>query len=109
MSFQLGQSVTNLGVGAGTYGMNLQVIVSGASTGIGRACAVHLAGLGHNVWAGVRSQGSFDELMRLDAKGLVPIFLDVRDGSSIALVIHELRRKAGRLDVLINNAGIAVC
>jgi short-subunit dehydrogenase len=86
----------------------MSILISGASTGIGRACATHLAGRGHAVWAGVRSQSSFDQLTRLNIKGLWPIFLDVTDSSSIASAFSMIKKKSGTIHGLINNAGIAL-
>ena len=82
----------------------MNILISGASTGIGRACAEHLTSAGHKIWAGVRSQKSFDELSGL--ANLHPVFLDVADSPSIDALLKSL--KGERLDALINNAGIAV-
>jgi NAD(P)-dependent dehydrogenase (short-subunit alcohol dehydrogenase family) len=57
----------------------MDILISGASTGIGRAASIHMARLGHTVWAGVRSQKSFDDLTRLNVKGLNPLLPDVRN------------------------------
>ena len=86
----------------------MDILISGASTGIGRALAVQLARSGKAVWAGVRSQKSFDELRKLNLHGLNPLFLDVTDSQSIADAMSLLNKKAGMLNALINNAGIAV-
>jgi NAD(P)-dependent dehydrogenase (short-subunit alcohol dehydrogenase family) len=86
----------------------MDILISGASTGIGRACAVHLARKGHNVWAGVRTQKAVDEIARLNVQGLSPIFLDVTDSKSIASAVSVVKKKSGTLHALINNAGIAV-
>jgi NAD(P)-dependent dehydrogenase (short-subunit alcohol dehydrogenase family) len=73
-------------------------LVTGASSGIGRACATHLAGLGFEVLAGVRN-GS-------DAPpGIEPVRLDVTSEQDIAAVAQ---RVGPSLDALVNNAGIAV-
>jgi NAD(P)-dependent dehydrogenase (short-subunit alcohol dehydrogenase family) len=74
------------------------VLVTGASTGIGRACATHLAGLGFEVLAGVRD--------RADAPpGVEPLRLDI---TSEADVSTATERVGDRLHALVNNAGIAV-
>ncbi len=86
----------------------MDVLISGASTGIGRASAVHLARKGAVVWSGVRTQKSFDELTRMNVQGLKPIFLDVTDSKSIADAVSEIKKKSGTLFGLVNNAGIAV-
>ncbi|MGZ3722786.1 MAG: SDR family oxidoreductase [Bdellovibrionales bacterium] len=86
----------------------MDVLISGASTGIGRACAVHLARKGAIVWAGVRTQKSFDEITRMNVQGLKPIFLDVTDSKSINSALSELKKKSGTLFGLVNNAGVAI-
>ncbi|MGH7176085.1 MAG: SDR family NAD(P)-dependent oxidoreductase, partial [Tepidisphaeraceae bacterium] len=54
------------------------VLITGASTGIGRACAVHLASMGFAVWAGVRREGDAPL-----ATGIRAIRIDVTDNDSI--------------------------
>ncbi len=86
----------------------MDILISGASTGIGRAAAVHLARLGHTVWAGVRSAKAFETIERLNVSGLKPIELDVTDGASVTAALHRVKKESGMLHVLINNAGIVV-
>ncbi len=73
-------------------------LVTGASTGIGRACALHLAGLGFEVLAGVRREGDAPP-------GTEPLTLDVTSEEHVGAAAA---RAGGRLDALVNNAGIAV-
>jgi NAD(P)-dependent dehydrogenase (short-subunit alcohol dehydrogenase family) len=86
----------------------MDILISGSSTGLGRACAVHMARLGHNVWAGVRSEKAFEEVKKLNVKGLTPVYLDVCDEKSILECTSMIKKKAGILHGLVNNAGIAV-
>lgn len=86
----------------------MEILISGASTGIGRSAAVHMARKGHSVWAGVRSQKSFDDVRKLNVQGLKPVFLDVTDEKSIASCISEIKKASGILHGLVNNAGIVV-
>jgi NAD(P)-dependent dehydrogenase (short-subunit alcohol dehydrogenase family) len=79
------------------------VLVTGASTGIGEATALHLLELGFESVAGVRSD---EDAERLARSGLRTIKLDVTDSDQIAAVRTELG--AGTLTGLVNNAGIAV-
>ena len=84
------------------------IVITGASSGIGRATALRLAGHGWRVFAAIRKE-SDAEALRNDAQGqLETILLDVTDGASIAGAAHEVgRRLGGRgLDALFNNAGI---
>jgi NAD(P)-dependent dehydrogenase (short-subunit alcohol dehydrogenase family) len=73
-------------------------LVTGASTGIGRACATHLAALGFEVLAGVRRP--------VDAPpGLEPLRLDVTEPSDVGAAAE---RVGDSLAALVNNAGIAI-
>jgi NAD(P)-dependent dehydrogenase (short-subunit alcohol dehydrogenase family) len=89
------------------------VLVSGASTGIGRATVRHLAARGHRVFAGVRKD-SDAESIRADAAGLTgggslePVQLDVTVPADIAAVVERIEGEGLRLDALVNNAGIVV-
>jgi NAD(P)-dependent dehydrogenase (short-subunit alcohol dehydrogenase family) len=79
------------------------VLVTGASTGIGEATALHLRELGFEPVAGVRSD---EDAERLARSGLRTVKLDVTDAGQIAAVGEELG--AGALAGLVNNAGIGV-
>lgn len=85
-------------------------LVTGASTGIGRACALALADKGFHVFAGVRKPADADAL-RADGKGRIePVTLDVtrQDDIDAARALIEERTGTAGLDALVNNAGIAV-
>ena len=84
-----------------TNGPSRVVLITGASSGIGRATAELLAARGHRVFGGVRAAAKTRPLAGVE---VVP--LDVRDEASARACVDEVRRRAGRLDVLINNAGI---
>lgn len=86
----------------------MNILISGASTGIGRASAVHMARLGHQVWAGVRSTRSAEEIVKLNVQGLRPVPLDVCDESSIVEGLRQVRKDGGMLHGLVNNAGVAI-
>jgi len=77
------------------------VLVTGASSGIGRACAEHLAAAGHRVYGTSRRGGGGQAGVKLLA-------MDVDDDASVASGIARLIAEEGRLDVVINNAGFAV-
>ena len=82
-------------------GQSRVVLITGASAGIGRATAELLAGRGYRVFGGVRAPATTSPLAGVE---LIP--LDVRDETSIRTCVKELCRRAGRIDVLINNAGV---
>lgn len=84
-------------------------LVTGANKGIGYAIAVGLGALGWSVGVGARNDGRRDEAVEklraadVDAFG-VP--LDVTDDASVAAAARLIEERVGRLDVLINNAGV---
>jgi NAD(P)-dependent dehydrogenase (short-subunit alcohol dehydrogenase family) len=81
------------------------VLLTGASTGIGRATALRLAGSGWTVLAGVRKAADGEALKADGGERVVPIMLDVTDAAQIASAAAEVDER-GRLDALVNNAGI---
>jgi NAD(P)-dependent dehydrogenase (short-subunit alcohol dehydrogenase family) len=85
-------------------------LVTGASSGIGRATAVRLAAAGHHVYAGVRSEVDGDEVTLAASDGEVtPVLLDVTDARQIAEAVAVVTRHAGTgLDGLVDNAGIGL-
>src|SRR5687768_4517364 len=80
--------------------MSKTVLVTGASTGIGRATALLLAREGFTVYAGVRKDIDGEAL----GPTVSPIKVDVTDAGQIA----DAATRIGRLDALVNNAGIGV-
>jgi NAD(P)-dependent dehydrogenase (short-subunit alcohol dehydrogenase family) len=84
-------------------------LITGTSSGIGLATAVHFARQGHEVWAGVRNPATATELREAIDRERLPIrlvTLDVDDAASVQHGVGEVHDKAGRVDVLVNNAGI---
>ena len=93
-----------------SIGDNRAVVITGASTGIGAACALHLDRSGFAVFAGVRKSEDGVALQKAGSDRLVPVELDVTDLATIQkshAVVLEATRDRGLLG-LINNAGIAV-
>jgi len=86
------------------------VLITGTSSGIGLATAVTLARAGHTVIAGMRNPNNANELKEIVAKERLPvspITLDVDDDASVTQAHEQTLADHGRIDVLVNNAGIA--
>jgi NAD(P)-dependent dehydrogenase (short-subunit alcohol dehydrogenase family) len=83
------------------------VLVTGASSGIGEATARHLAGLGFNVFAGVRKT---EDGERVAGPRTEPVIIDVADDASVAKAAQSVGDAVGNTGLagLVNNAGIAV-
>jgi len=86
------------------------VLVTGASTGIGRASALRMDAEGWRVFAGVRREEDAEALRGAGSERLVPVMLDVTDAGQIAAAVERVAGEVGEagLDGLVNNAGIAV-
>jgi NADP-dependent 3-hydroxy acid dehydrogenase YdfG len=85
------------------------VLVTGASSGIGEGIAAHLATTGHHVVAGARRKERLDTLsQRVRAAGgsIDTHSLDVTDRSDFARFVAAAVDEHGRIDVLVNNAGV---
>jgi len=84
-------------------------LVTGASTGIGRATALRLDAAGWRVFAGVRREEDAESLRREGSERLAPLHLDVTDAEQIAAAAARVEAEAqGGLAGLVNNAGVAV-
>ena len=77
-------------------------LVTGASSGIGEETARRLQGLGYTVYGAARRT---DRLEKLAAEGVRPLAMDVTDDASMTAGIARIIEEAGRIDVLVNNAG----
>jgi NAD(P)-dependent dehydrogenase (short-subunit alcohol dehydrogenase family) len=87
------------------------VLITGGTDGLGRAAAILLAGEGYRVFAGGRNAerlAAIDQLARERKLPLEAIELDVCDEASVDRAVGEIGRRVGPVDVLVNNAGIAV-
>jgi len=85
------------------------VFITGSSTGIGEAVALHLVQRGHRVFAGVRREADGDALQAKAGDGLVPVRCDVADAASVEAAVAEIADAVGDggLQGLVNNAGVA--
>ncbi len=80
------------------------VLVTGAGRGIGAALVARLAGAGARVYAGIHRGREPSDVWDTDTVVCVP--LDVTDRDSVVRAVSEVRSGAGRLDALVNNAGV---
>ncbi len=83
--------------------MNRTILITGSSSGIGRATAIHFQRQGWNVIATMRAPEKEAELRRLN--NVLVTRLDVTDTASIATAVSAGIERFGRIDVLLNNAG----
>lgn len=86
------------------------VVVTGASSGIGRATALHLDSLGFQVFAGVRKDADAESLRSEGSERLEPLEIDVADEASVAAAARWVAERTGDggLAGLVNNAGIGL-
>ena len=85
-------------------------LITGASRGIGRAIAVHLARHGFEAYASMRDLGDASPLVQLagaESLALHPITLDVTDDASVRSAVEYVLERTGQIDALVNNAAIA--
>lgn len=84
--------------------------VTGASRGIGRACAIACAAAGSDIVLGVRdvarSAGLVAEIQQIGRK-VLPVELDIPNKAHIAHAVDAALKTFGRIDVLVNNVGVA--
>jgi NADP-dependent 3-hydroxy acid dehydrogenase YdfG len=81
-------------------------VITGGSSGIGAATVRRLAAEGFFTITGARRLQRVEQVAA--EVGGIGLELDVRDASSIKRFVHEVDSKAGRIDVLVNNAGLAL-
>ena len=92
--------------------LSKSVVITGASSGLGKAAAVRLTELGYRVFAGVRRKSSAAELSAVppSAGELIPVLLDVTDAESIVQagrLVEQMCADTG-LWAVVNNAGISI-
>src|SRR5262249_11062020 len=82
-------------------------LITGTSSGIGMATAIHLAGSGHKVYASMQSLDQRQDLVAAAAARNLPLellALDVDQEESVQAAVAQLLEREGRVDVCINNA-----
>jgi NAD(P)-dependent dehydrogenase (short-subunit alcohol dehydrogenase family) len=83
-------------------GRSNAVLITGCSSGIGRATAEHLAARGHRVYASARR---LEAIADLEARGCRTVALDVTDEDSMRAAVESVERAERAIGVLVNNAG----
>ncbi|MEU9135132.1 SDR family NAD(P)-dependent oxidoreductase [Streptomyces sp. NPDC048404] len=84
--------------------------MTGASSGLGEACALHMSRVGFHTLAGVRRPEDGERLRGAAVGRLTPVIVDVTDEKSVQAAVHEVTELVGGSGLwgLVNNAGIAV-
>lgn len=84
------------------------VLITGASRGIGRACAKEFAALGAKVAVhyGSNQRAAEDTLAMLNGEGHISVAADISDATAVEQMVTHVHERFGRIDVLVNNAGI---
>lgn len=80
--------------------MSKVILITGASTGLGESVATYLAGRGYTVYGTSRSKTA--------ANGFVMLPMDVTNTDSVRQTVEQIIAQTGRIDVLINNAGLGI-
>jgi NAD(P)-dependent dehydrogenase (short-subunit alcohol dehydrogenase family) len=86
------------------------IVITGAASGIGLACALHFDKLGYQVFAGIRREQDIETLQKMASPRLQPLMLEVTDEAMIHAAATSVSEKVGAAGLvgLVNNAGVAV-
>lgn len=83
-------------------------LVTGASAGFGFEIAKALAESGFKVIAAARREDKLQKLAKINPENIYPVFMDVTDEESVARALNTLPEELREIDILINNAGLAL-
>ena len=86
----------------------MNVLITGASAGFGKALAERLVANGHRVIGCARRIDKLNALAEILGENFLPVVMDVRDTDSIPQIIADLPDDFKHIDVLVNNAGLAL-
>jgi NAD(P)-dependent dehydrogenase (short-subunit alcohol dehydrogenase family) len=106
----LGNGAVNIMIGGCMSGKKRHILITGASTGIGEACVIHLAKRGFSILAGVRKETDARAIEQAGGANVRGVLLDVTDGQTIAAaakIASEITGGDG-LFGLVNNAGMSI-
>lgn len=81
------------------------ILVTGASSGIGKATARKFLQQGHTVYVAARR---VEAMQDLQAQGAIPLRMDITKEADVLAVVERIQKEHGALDVLVNNAGYAI-
>ena len=87
--------------------MEKYVLITGSSSGLGKATAQKLAAKGFKVFAGVRNQAD-KEALELLHSNIIPVFIDITSDESVNCAFERIKEHTDRLYALVNNAGVAL-
>ena len=86
----------------------MNVLITGASAGFGKALAERLIAKGHQVIGCARRLDKLNELAETLGSSFLPVVMDVSDTATIPQIIADLPEGFSQIDVLVNNAGLAL-
>jgi len=91
----------------------MNIVITGASSGIGYECALYFASLGHHVFAVARRKENLEKLVSTsqeeNSKGIIhPMTGDISDENFLDNFFNEIKKMTGSINILVNNAGTLV-
>ncbi len=87
---------------------NLNILITGGSRGIGAEAARFFAGKGATVFIAARTESRLNEVASGFQDNIIPLRADLNNPDDIQHLKNSIREKSGKLDVLINNAGVLI-
>ena len=89
---------------------NKVALITGCNRGIGMSIALKFAEVGATVYANARESGSLEEMsnQKFEFGSIIPVYFDVRDTEAMKSTFSKIKKEQGKLDCLVNNAGILV-
>ena len=82
------------------------ILITGATRGVGEALTLRFAGQGRKVFALARTRDQLDSLVERGGSTVVPFAVDISDRDAVDAAVHSIESDHGGVDVLVNNAGV---